>query len=152
MALGSRVQILVAVALGAALLACSTPAAAPTTAPKTDASAPKPAAASPVAAASPAAAASPGAAASPAAQAPAAPAVANAPKPVPKVADFPSKPIEIIIPYPPGGGYDAVARQLATPLGRELGGTVVVKNVPGGNQRIAARQFEQAPADGHTIM
>jgi tripartite-type tricarboxylate transporter receptor subunit TctC len=71
---------------------------------------------------------------------------------VAKVADFPSKPIEIIIPYPPGGGYDAVARQLATPLGRELGGTVVVKNVPGGNQRIAARQFEQAPADGHTIM
>jgi len=71
---------------------------------------------------------------------------------VPTLPDFPSKPIEIIIPYPPGGGYDAVARQLANPLTRQLGQPVVVKNIAGGNQRIAARQFEQAPADGHTIM
>ena len=85
-------------------------------------------------------------------RAPVAPAAANVPKPVAKLADFPTKPIEIIIPYPPGGGYDAVARQLSTPLSRQLGQAVVVKNVPGGNQRIAARQFEQAPADGHTIM
>jgi tripartite-type tricarboxylate transporter receptor subunit TctC len=153
--LRSRFSLLLAVVLGAALLACSAPAAAPTTAPKTDApktEAAKPAG-SPAAAASPAAASSPSAAASPAAQAAAAPAAAaNVPKPVAKLPDFPSKPIEIIIPYPPGGGYDAVARQLATPLGRELGQSVVVKNVPGGNQRIAARQFEQTAADGHTIM
>ncbi len=148
----SRVQSVLAMGLGALLLACS-PAAtpSPTAAPKTEASP----AAKPAAAASPAVAASPGAAASPAASpaaaAPAA-AAANVPKPVAKLADFPTKPIEIIIPYPPGGGYDAVARQLSTPLGRQLGQAVVVKNVPGGNQRIAARQFEQAPADGHTIM
>ncbi|MFN0072358.1 MAG: Bug family tripartite tricarboxylate transporter substrate binding protein [Chloroflexota bacterium] len=146
-------KMVMAVSLGAMVMACA-PAAAPspTPAPKADAPpAAKPAAASPAAVASPAAAASPSAAASPAAQA--APAVvASAPKPVAKLADFPTKPIEIIIPYPPGGGYDAVARQLAAPLGRELGQSVVIKNVPGGNQRIAARQFEQAPADGHTIM
>jgi len=65
---------------------------------------------------------------------------------------FPTKPIEIIVPFAPGGGYDALARQLAVPLQKELGQPVVVKNVAGGGQRIAARQFQQSEPDGHTLL
>lgn len=96
------------------------------------------AAASPVASPAAAPAASP--AASPAAQA----AVA-------KPTDFPSKPIDLILPFPPGGGFDAQARQLAAALQRIVGQPVVVKNVPGGGQRLGARQFEQSAADGYTL-
>lgn len=87
-------------------------------------------------------------AASPAAavSAPAAPAVASK-----SSVAFPTKPIEIIVPFPPGGGYDALSRQIAIPLQRDLGQPVVIKNVPGGGQRIGARQFQQSPADGHTL-
>lgn len=123
--------------LGLTLLACA-PAAAPAATSKPAAPAAKPTSAP--------------AAAPAATDKPAAPAAAEKPaQPAAKLADFPSKPIEIIVPYPPGGGFDAVSRALANPLGKELGQPVVVKNVPGGNQRIGARQFEQAPPDGHTL-
>lgn len=56
------------------------------------------------------------------------------------------------MPFNPGGGFDAVGRQLAVPMQNILGQPVVIKNVPGGGQRIGARQFEQAPADGHTLI
>jgi tripartite-type tricarboxylate transporter receptor subunit TctC len=55
------------------------------------------------------------------------------------------------VPFAAGGGYDAVARQLASPLQTIVGQPVVVKNVVGGGQRIGARTFQQSPADGHTI-
>lgn len=70
---------------------------------------------------------------------------------VPKVAGFPKGPIEIIVPLPPGGGFDAVARQLAVPMSEILGQPVVVKNVPGGGGRLGAREFQQKPADGQTL-
>jgi tripartite-type tricarboxylate transporter receptor subunit TctC len=77
---------------------------------------------------------------------------ANVPAPITKTASgFPSKPIEIILPFPPGGGFDALARQIAIPLQRELGQPVAIKNVPGGGQRIGARQFQSAPPDGYTM-
>jgi tripartite-type tricarboxylate transporter receptor subunit TctC len=74
-----------------------------------------------------------------------------APKPVAKLPDFPTKPIDIIVPFGPGGGFDTVARQLAVPMQKLLGQPVVVKNVPGGGQRLAARQFQSLPADGYTL-
>lgn len=136
----------------AMILACAPAAPSPTTAPAKPAAttaAPASPAASPVAKP----AASPGAspAASPAAAAPstsAAPASAPA---VAKLPDFPTKPIEIIVPFPPGGGYDAQARQLAIPLQKLLGQPVVVKNIPGGGGRLGAREFQRAPADGYTL-
>jgi tripartite-type tricarboxylate transporter receptor subunit TctC len=77
---------------------------------------------------------------------------APVPAPITKTAGgFPNKPIELILPFPPGGGFDALARQIAIPLQRELGQPVAIKNVPGGGQRIGARQFQSAPADGYTI-
>ena len=83
---------------------------------------------------------------------PAPPAGASQPAQPVDSGPFPTKPIEIIVPFAPGGGYDAVARQLAVPLQKALGQPVVVKNVPGGGQRIAARQFQQSEPDGHTIL
>jgi tripartite-type tricarboxylate transporter receptor subunit TctC len=134
--------------------ACAPNAPSPTTAPaKSEAPTASKSAASPAAAPAGSPAASPGPAASPAAGGPAAaqPAVHTS-EPLAKLPDFPTKPIEIIVPYPPGGGFDSLSRQITNPLQRQLGQPVVVKNVPGGGSRIGARQFQQAPADGHTIV
>jgi tripartite-type tricarboxylate transporter receptor subunit TctC len=45
---------------------------------------------------------------------------------------YPSRPIRVIVPQPPGGGFDLVARTLAEPLARIMGNPVVVENRPGG--------------------
>ena len=141
-----------AIALLVAATACS-PAAtpSPTAAPAKPAAASSPSVTGGAPAASPAAkpAASPAASPAAAASAPSAPAAA--PQTVAKPGDFPNKPIEIIVPFAAGGGYDVVARQLAQPLQTLVGQPVVVKNVVGGGQRIGARTFQQAPADGYTI-
>jgi tripartite-type tricarboxylate transporter receptor subunit TctC len=73
-------------------------------------------------------------------------------RPISKPTDFPIKPLDLLVPFNPGGGYDAVARQLAIPMQTALGQPVTVRNVPGGGQRIAARQFQQSPADGYTMI
>jgi tripartite-type tricarboxylate transporter receptor subunit TctC len=73
-------------------------------------------------------------------------------RPVAKPPDFPTRPVDLLVPFNTGGGYDAVARQLANPLQSALGQPVVVKNIPGGGQRIAAREFQQSPADGYTLI
>jgi tripartite-type tricarboxylate transporter receptor subunit TctC len=66
--------------------------------------------------------------------------------------DFPSRPIRMIVPYPPGGASDVIARLLAPPMGEMLGQPVVVENRPGGNGRIACELVARAPADGYTLM
>jgi tripartite-type tricarboxylate transporter receptor subunit TctC len=66
---------------------------------------------------------------------------------------FPSKPLTLIVPNPPGGVVDSSARLLAEPLGKLLGQSVVVDNKPGASGNIAY-QFvaSQAPKDGHTLL
>lgn len=144
-----RLGLLAPVASVLILAACSPAASTPTSAPAKAAATAAPAGSPGAAATSPAAkpAVSPGAspAASPSA------ALGPAPKPVAKLPDFPTKPIDIIVPFGPGGGFDTVARQLAVPMQKLLGQPVVVKNVPGGGQRLAARQFQSLPADGYTL-
>lgn len=126
------------------LAGCAPAAPSPTAAP------PKPAATSaPTAAGSPVASPAAKPAASPVASPTAAP--ASAPQPVAKLPDYPTKPIEIIVPFGPGGGYDAQARQLATAMQKILGQPLVVKNIPGAGGRVGAREFQRAPADGYTI-
>jgi tripartite-type tricarboxylate transporter receptor subunit TctC len=129
-------------AFAVSLAACAPATPSPTAAPAKPTTAP-------VAAASPAASPAPAAAASPAA-APA-PAPAAAPKPVSKLPDYPTKPIEIVVPFGPGGGFDAQARQLASTMQKFLGQPLVVKNIPGAGGRVGAREFQRAPADGYTI-
>ena len=52
--------------------------------------------------------------------------------------NYPDKPIRIVVPYPPGGSADAIARQLSVHLTQSLKQQVVVDNKPGGNSVIAA--------------
>ena len=67
-------------------------------------------------------------------------------------ADFASQPLRIVVPFPPSGGTDVVARLVAERLTPLLGVQVLVDNRPGGNSTIATRQVAAAPADGNTLL
>ncbi len=66
--------------------------------------------------------------------------------------DWPAKPIRIIVPAPPGGISDGVARLVAEQLRTQLGQPVIVDNKPGGSAVIAERALMAAPSDGYTLM
>jgi len=65
---------------------------------------------------------------------------------------WPSKPVRVVVAYPPGGGIDVLARQLADRLTRQWGQPVVVENKPGANTIVAAEAVAKAPADGYTAL
>jgi len=65
---------------------------------------------------------------------------------------WPSRPIRFVVPLPPGGAYDYVARLLANRLSAVLGVPLVVENKPGGSARIGTEFVARAPADGYTFL
>jgi tripartite-type tricarboxylate transporter receptor subunit TctC len=65
---------------------------------------------------------------------------------------YPSKPITMVVPFPPGGTLDTVARALAQKMGEQMGQTVIVDNRPGGAGTIGAVAVQKAPADGYTLL
>jgi tripartite-type tricarboxylate transporter receptor subunit TctC len=67
-------------------------------------------------------------------------------------AQYPSKPVRLIVASGAGGGLDFVARQIATPLSDALAQTVVVDNRAGASGSIAAELASQAAPDGHTLL
>ena len=65
---------------------------------------------------------------------------------------YPTKPIRLIVPFPPGGGTDVVARVLAQNMGEATGWTIVVDNRPGSGGSVGLSSAGRAPADGYTIV
>jgi len=65
---------------------------------------------------------------------------------------YPSRPVRVIIPFPPGGTLDTVGRALAQKLGEQMGQTFVVENRAGGNGTIGSDQVAKSPADGYTLL
>lgn len=67
-------------------------------------------------------------------------------------ANWPAKPIKIIVPYPPGGSSDIIARAISQPLSEALGQSVIIDNRAGANGNLGADLLAKAPADGYTLM
>ncbi|OZI39924.1 ABC transporter substrate-binding protein [Bordetella genomosp. 5] len=67
-------------------------------------------------------------------------------------AKWPTRPVRIIVPYPPGGSSDIIARLVAPRLSEALGQTVVVENKPGANGNLGAGLVVQSNDDGHTVL
>jgi len=65
---------------------------------------------------------------------------------------YPSKPVRVVIPYPPGGGAEAAARLLSMQLTQALGQSFVIDPKPGGNTLIGTEMVAKAPADGYTLL
>jgi tripartite-type tricarboxylate transporter receptor subunit TctC len=65
---------------------------------------------------------------------------------------WPSKTVRIVVPYPPGGGIDILARQLAERFQAQWGQAVVVENKPGGSTIIGVEAVAKASPDAHTIL
>ena len=66
--------------------------------------------------------------------------------------DWPNKPVRWVVPFPPGGAMDAIARILGEKAGKALGQTFVIENRPGAGGNIGAASVAKSPADGYTIM
>jgi len=65
---------------------------------------------------------------------------------------YPSKPVHVFVPYPPGGAVDIVARTLGDELSKRWGQSVVIENRPGAGGVIAEEALAQAPPDGYTLI
>jgi tripartite-type tricarboxylate transporter receptor subunit TctC len=66
-------------------------------------------------------------------------------------ANYPDKPIRLVVPYTPGGGADTNSRMLAQPMSVILGQPIVIENRPGASGVVGAMAVLQAPADGYTV-
>ena len=67
-------------------------------------------------------------------------------------ADFPTKPVKWIVPYPPGGTTDVLARIMAQWLTEKMGQTFVIENKPGGGNNIGTELAVKSPPDGYTLL
>jgi len=65
---------------------------------------------------------------------------------------YPSRPLRLLVGFPPGGPADIPARLVSDQLSRSLGTSVVVENKPGAGSMIATQEFVSQPGDGHTLL
>src|SRR5688500_4348231 len=66
-------------------------------------------------------------------------------------ADYPNRPVRLVVSFAAGGISDVLARALAIPLSRQLGQQVIVENKPGAGTTIASDYIAKSPPDGYTI-
>src|SRR5215212_9682253 len=66
--------------------------------------------------------------------------------------DYPTHPVTLIVPYPPGGGVDTIARVMSAKLSVALGQQIVIENRPGAGAVIGTRAAAKAPPDGYTLV
>lgn len=66
--------------------------------------------------------------------------------------EYPTRPIRVVVPFPPGGAADTMARLFAPPVSKALGQNLVIENRPGANTVIATEIAARAPADGYTLL
>ena len=76
----------------------------------------------------------------------------NSPHPASAAEEFPNKQIRFVVPYPPGGANDTVARVVAQKLSENMGQAVVVDNKPGASGMIAGEFVARSAPDGYTVM
>lgn len=69
-----------------------------------------------------------------------------------KAQPFPSRPLRVVVPFPPGGGVDVFARTLTPALQTRLGQTIVIENIGGASSRLGTQAVMRAQADGHTLL
>ncbi len=67
-------------------------------------------------------------------------------------ADWPERPVTVIVPFPPGGNTDSMARILAEKLGEKFGKSFIVENRPGASGAIAMEDVKRAAPDGYTLI
>ena len=77
--------------------------------------------------------------------------IATLPAPAPAQENWPSRPLRLLIGFPPGGSIDALARALVPAMSRALGQSLIVENRPGAGQVLAADLVARAEPDGYTI-
>src|SRR5262245_64324475 len=65
---------------------------------------------------------------------------------------YPSRPITLVVPYPPGGATDAIARIIQNSMSQSLGQQIVIENIGGAGGMIAAARAARAAPDGYTIL
>ena len=65
---------------------------------------------------------------------------------------YPTQPIRLIVPWPPGGGVDTSARIIAQPFGERLGQSIIIDNKPGAAGNIGTEQAARAKPDGYTLL